>query len=262
MKITSTGCIPTFLQNSLRAIKVAALLSFGAPVMAQGAELRFCFNDWPPYTSEDAKGIQGISIDIIRAAAAKSGLSVSFEKLPWNRCLEMVRQGGLDGVIDAAKRPNFLQGPASFSAYTNTFWVDRDSALQHFEPAGLSGKTVGLVSGYTYPADLLGILSKAQVTIDYSVDDGTNIRKLAFGRVDAIVADYANTKFLTHTKNLTIRALAPTHSSDNLYPSLNSALTVEHAALNAALEALLRDGTVDQIYRDHLGIGFDELGVK
>ncbi len=190
------------------------------------------------------------------------GVSLGFHNLPWNRCLEMVRQSEMDGVLDAAKRPEFLQGPASFSLYTNTFWVHRNSESQTFDADALVGKTVGLVSGYTYPEDLIKMLEAAKASIDYAVDDETNIRKLAFGRVDTIVADYANTTSIAHSKNLNIRPLSPTHSSDYLYPTMNAALVSEQRSLNAALEDLLAEGVVDQIYRNHLGVGFDELDVE
>lgn len=241
--------------------RVGAILmfAFSTPVAAQEYDVSFCYNDWPPYVSTKKGVAKGISVDVTREAAKRAGLSVSFQELPWNRCLEMVRQGEIDGVMDAAERPEFLQGPASFSAYTNTVWVHENSVLQQFEFSALEGKTIGLVSGYSYPQDLLDNLKQVDVKIDYAVDDETNIRKLAFGRVEAIVADFANTLEIARVKHLGIRPLTPTHSRDLLYLSLNPNRMAAHKALNAAIEEMLSDGVIEQIYRDHLSVGLSEL---
>lgn len=245
-----------------QAFAVAAVLlvlSWVAPVAAQGGDVRFCFNDWPPYVKVVGGAPVGITIDIMREAAKRAGFTIRFDELPWKRCLEMVREGAYDGVLDAMERPEFLQGPTSFSAYTNTVWVRAESDLQRLDFAALSKKTIGLVSGYKYPEALLAALQGAGVAIDYAVDDATNIRKLAFGRVAAIVGDFGSTMLVVRDKGLKLRPLTPTHSSDQLYPSFNPARGDAHKAIDAALEAMLRDGTVERVYRSHLGVGFGEL---
>ena len=256
------GQFGTGVTSVAAAIGVALVSVMVVASQAQATDLRFCFNDWPPYVFSEDGGAEGISVDITRRAAAVAGLEVSFEELPWNRCLEMVRQGAFDGVLDAAERPEFLQGPASYSVYTNTFWVHEDSPVQRFAFSAFEGGTVGLVSGYSYPKDLLDSLDQVGARIEYAVDDRANIRKLAFGRVGAIVADFANTLQITREKDLNIRPLSPTHSRDRLYLSMHAARAVEHKALNDAIEQLFSTGVVEQVYRDHIGIGLSEMGLE
>lgn len=232
-----------------------------APAVALAADIRFCGSEWPPYLIFEDGAPAGITVEIAHEAGRRAGVQVIVDELPWNRCLQMVRTGKYDGVLDAAERAEFLQGPVSFSAYTNTFWVHSGSQLSRFEPAALAGKTIGLVDGYKYPEDITEMLEREMVTIDYAVDDATNIHKLAFGRVDAIIADLASTLSIARQMGLSIRPLDPTHSSDRLYISFNPDRTAEHALINGTLSEMLRDGFIEKTYQKYLGAGLKDLGL-
>lgn len=252
------------LKMSWSAVVSAFFLTFltGHPVAAQAADLRMCYNDWPPYVYNQNGVATGISVDIMTEASRIADITISFHGFPWNRCLEMVRQGEFDGVLDAAERAEYLQGPASFSAYTNTLWVHQNSTITTLDFDALSGKSIGLVSGYNYPQELMDEFKRVDARVEFALDDETNLRKLAFGRVSAIVADFASTLLVTRNKNLNVRAISPTHSSDHLFPSFYKERQAEQAKINAAIEALIDDGTVNKIYQKHLGVEFGELDLK
>lgn len=250
------------LPASLFAIAVVCLGSLitGAGFAQQGQPtVRFCFNSWPPYIQQDETGISGISFDVLTEAARRADLSAVFVELPWNRCLEMVRQGTMDAVVDAAGREEFLHGPSSYSVYTNTIWMRDDDALASFSFDLLEGRRIGLVHGYEYPDALYGDMTKGGLTYEYSVDDAANVRMLAFGRVDAIVADLVSTLSFAREHGLSIHPLYPDHSVDRLYPSFNPDRADLHQALDAALADMIDDGTVDRAYRNHLGVGFEDV---
>lgn len=244
---------------SLRSVLWALALCSSA-VANGGAEaqtehsVRFCFSNWAPYAVWDDTGANGISVDILRTAAQRAGLSAQFEELPWNRCLEMVRQGRIDAVIDAAGRDEFLQGPTSYSEYTNTFWTRVDGNLSELSFEKLRGKKIGLVNGYSYPEELTREIESAQLVVDRSVDDATAIRKLAFGRVDIIVGDYVGTLLFARKHNLKIRPLSPTHSSDRLYPSFHPSRGDLQRAIDHALQTMQADGSIKRIFKTHLGL--------
>lgn len=230
-----------------------------ATAQSSGEVVRFCFNDWPPYAEADDEGSHGISVDILREAADRADLTAYFEELPWNRCLEMVRQGEFDAVVDALIRPEYLQGPTSFSLYANLFWVQDGSPYQAPEMSEMAGARLGLVAGYDYPPDLLDQAAQLKLTIEYSVDDWANIRQLAFGRVDVIVADFVGTHIYATEQGLAVHPLTPAHSVDSLYPSFNSTKAGMQHAIDGAIRGMLEDGTVDRIYEDHIGVSFSEI---
>lgn len=226
------------------------------PFVAKSAEpetVRFCFNAWEPYAYPKGEEITGISIDILSEAAKRSGLSAKFVEYPWNRCLQSVQSGDIDAIIDAAERPEFLQGPNSYSAYSNTFWVAPDSRLEIFDFDRIRDLKVGLVNGYKYPNELLEGLSAVNADIDYAIDDQTNIRKLAIGRIDVIVADHVSTKWFSRKNSLRIRPLSPDHSSDYLYASFNKKHPKLQKRIDAAIREMIDEGAVERIYAKYIG---------
>ena len=253
----SSPCAPALMVAL--AVLVSAVGPQGALADTEDGTVSFCFNDWPPYAEMTEDGPNGISVDVLREAAHRAGLAPTFQELPWNRCLALVRQGAIDAVIDAAARSEYLQGPTSFSVYSNTIWVGDDNRMMVLEFSALAGTRIGLVAGYEYPQALLDEIAANGMVIEYSVDDAANVRQLAFGRVEAIVGDFVGTLGLAEAGALAIHALAPAHSIDSLYPSFNPERVALHRAIDAALFDMLTDGTIDRIYRDHVGAAFSEV---
>jgi len=259
-------CKPAFYLDANMAHRLLQVVATGLAVLFSSASLaevtappvRFCFNNWVPYAVADDTGIHGITVAVLTEAARRADLAATFEELPWKRCLEMVRQGRLDAVVDAADRPEFLQGPASYSVYTNTIWVGAETRMESLAFEALSGKKMGLVDGYSYPDQLMVQLQASGLKIDYSVDDATNIRKLAFGRVDSIVGDFVGTLLFAREHGLNIHPLTPNHSFDRLYPSFNKTRADLQRAIDKSLAGMIADGSIDRIYRKHIGIGFEE----
>ena len=73
------------------------------------ANLKACVADTaqPPFSfqpnSTDSSQHQGLGVDVLQAALAKAGQPpASIEALPFKRCLEMVRAGKIDLVINIA----------------------------------------------------------------------------------------------------------------------------------------------------------------
>ena len=231
-----------------------------APTAKAASEtVSFCFNDWPPYSVMKDGNAEGISVDILREAADRAGLAATFYELPWKRCLQMVKSGQVDAVMDAAHRDEYVQGDASSTVYTNTFWVRTDDPLEAFDTADLPGRSVGLVDGYQYGKELDEILAQPEIVKEYSKDDSTNIRKLSFKRVDIIIGDFASTQYFAAENGLSLRALLPSYSFDHLYPSFNKDKAAIQSRVNEALKSMIADGAVDNIYMKTLGVSFSDV---
>ncbi len=222
--------------------------------------VRFCFNAWAPFAYQDKDQNKGISIDIIRAAALELNRKAQFIHLPWKRCLQDVRNGDIHAVIDAANREEFVQGPASFSLFTNTVWVHQDDPLTELPNLNiLKAKTFGIVDGYEYPDEFMNI---ALIDFDLSLDDTTTLKKLSAQRVDFVVADITNTYATINQNNekpLKIRALIPTRSADKLYLSFHKSQADVQKQFNRVFESFLENGTVDAIYQAHIGQTFTTI---
>ena len=232
------------------------LVSLGA-LSASGAPVSFCFNDWPPLTMKTAAGPKGISITIIKEAAKRLGKEVTFQELPWNRCLQQVKDGEIDAVIGAAKRAEFIQGPTSFSLFSDTFWVRDDSNINSY--ADIQGGRIGLVYGYNYGDQPLAHIAALGLKHEYGVDDPTNIRKLAFGRVETIIADLASTLHFVRQHGLKIHPILPPYSFDRLYESFHNGKRDIQSQFDHMFATLLEEGFVDAVYQQYLGINYSDL---
>ena len=220
--------------------------------------LSFCYTTWLPYTvlSKDNE-LSGISIELIRKAAQNLDIEVAFIKLPWKRCLHDVRLGKLDAVVDAGARDDLLQGPTALAYYSNAIWVHQVDALKDLSDlTALSGRVAGYIDGYTYAEPYWKI---PDLTIDYSPNEATVLKKLAARRVDFIIADYINTKHVLKKQLLPIRALKPFPSVDPLFLSFNRDRKAAHLRFEAEFRSLRTSGFVDQVYLKHTGTSLKDI---
>lgn len=217
----------------------------------------FCYNDWPPMTQTVSGRAEGISIAMIREAGRRIGVATEFREFPWKRCLLLVEKGEIDAVIDAAKRKEFIHGQASFSGYSDTIWIRRTDDPRNL--SDLKGASFGLVEGFSYDDKTTGAIEALDATVAFAVDDPTNIRKLAFGRVDAIIADLASTLHFAQTNKLEIQPILPPVYVEPLYVSFNKDRAPLMARFDAAFRRLLDEGFADTVYARYLGMTFSEL---
>ena len=243
------------------ALGLLSLVMMTAVVRAEPRDvLTFCFNDFPPYVFVDADGNnKGLSLKIVTEAVRRMGMTVEYIELPWKRCLSDVRQGIVDGVLDAAARDEFLQGPTSFSSYKDTIWVTRNSPAVSLDD--LNQRTIGLVYGYNYSADLLKLIEQNGMITETSIDDPMNARKLAFKRVDAIIGDLVSTAYFAKTNNLKFRVLDSPGDADKLYVSFNGLLKELQRTFDKKIIELKNDGFIDSAYTEYLGQGWSEMSI-
>ncbi len=214
----------------------------------------FCFNDWPPYTEMTKNGPDGISVEIVKQAARLVGIKIRFFKMNWNDCLEKVGLGELDAVMDAAERKEFLQGPTSFSSYTDTIWVRNNSGITHYDD--LSGTEIGIVKGFKYTKGLFDLFERLNLKVVYGADDPTNIRNLAQGKFDSTVADLASTFAFVRQHKLRVHPILPPFSVDRLYISFNREKVELQRDFDRAFAELLKQGVVDRVYEQYIGVAY------
>jgi len=248
------------IRRWLRIVAAAVLCAVPLAGSAEAQSLiRYCFNDWPPYTHVSEGTPTGISVRILDEASRRAGYVAEFRELPWKRCLQWVLEGKQDAVIDAAGREAYLQGPTSFSVYTNTFWQRPDGVMNAPDTAQLAGESLGLVLGYEYGSRLEREIAEAGVIVDHAADDQNNAHKLAYGRLDAIIGDFVNTRIHAANDGLDLVPVLPHHSFDLLYPSFNPSLIEMQRRVDAALAEMLRDGSIDEIYRSEIDVTFSDV---
>ena len=176
------------------------LLSAG---MASADEMRFCIENkqQPPLIIGNSDQLdseaQGITVEITRQAARQVGLTPSFIRAPWKRCLLLLREGKVDAVFNGSFKwerlvygvypmrngnadPDRRITEISYSLYRR-----RGDAVtwdgQNF--SGLDGK-VSAPLGYS----IVGELRKQGLEVEESNSTELILQKLSLGRVSAVAA--------------------------------------------------------------------------
>jgi ABC-type amino acid transport substrate-binding protein len=247
---------PARSRSLLGYLLFLALLISSMPALSDH-RVTFCYVDWPPYTEMTDGVADGITIRIIRRAAQIIDREIRFVKREWNECLEKVRQGEFDVILDAAKRDAYLQGPTSFNSYVDTFWVSNKSNINRYDQL-IEGK-IALVEGYNYDDRLLSHLKDLKAEVVRGKDDPSILQDLAQGRLDAAVADLAGTFAYKRQKNLQIHPILPPFTVDRLYASFNRDKVDLQRDFDQAFATLIEQGYVDEVYEEFIGTTFSSF---
>jgi polar amino acid transport system substrate-binding protein len=177
--------------------------------------------------------------------------------MPWARCLEEAKTGGVDGVFSSFKLPEreeFLAFPKeALTTQVISFFARQDSTLTfdgNLSP--LKDTMIGVITGTSYGATFdAAVKNKTLQNIDSTNTVESNLKKLAAGRV-ALVPSYNYVAF-DMAKNLNllsqIKELSPPLQSVPSYLAFTKVRDLKKMseAFDTALISMKQDGTYDRI---------------
>ncbi|HCY87882.1 MAG TPA: hypothetical protein DHV36_22290 [Desulfobacteraceae bacterium] len=188
------------------AVKIVICILFCClpfPAAGDDRPLRLVCDHWPPYQIGNGNQLSGFSVSLVKLVLRDMGAELDTIRVyPWKRALSHLKAGKADGLFSA----NFNPERTSFARYPGqtlvdspwVLWARKGQADPDTAYTDLAGKTIGVVSGYTYTQEFWAFV-KAHNNFDAVTSDEQNFRKLAAGRVDFAVAELGNGKYL---KNL------------------------------------------------------------
>jgi polar amino acid transport system substrate-binding protein len=130
---------------------------------------------------------EGVFIALTQALAKEAGFELTIRVLPPQRTLQEFSANKIDGVFPALS----VTMPGSYER-SDLIYVKRDYAftVKGNPPletiADLSGKHVGITSGYPYAKKLT---TDKSIHLDVANSDDQNVKKLLAGRVNAFVVE-------------------------------------------------------------------------
>lgn len=146
-------------------------------------------DDWYPFTAYRDGRIEGMSVDIVRAAFAASHTDIELRPYPYARCMELTRHGRLAACFntspDARIAEQFLLPEEPLFRGEILLWSRKDEAAPIDSLEQLSGRSVAVTLGYEYGQDFDNFtkLKRVEVRRDLS-----GFRMLERGRVDFTIA--------------------------------------------------------------------------
>ncbi len=201
---------------------------------------------FPPYEmTTDSGEIEGIDVDTAKAIAEKLGLELQIDDMEFDAALLSVQQGKADivmaGVTVTDERKAVMDFSDSYATGIQSIIVPNDSDIA--SPDDLAGKKIGTqrgTTGYIYCSDDFG--EDSVVAYDSGL---TAVQALNNGQVDAVVIDNAPaTEYVAANPGL--KVLDTSYAEEDYAIGMAKGSSLE-AAVNAALEELKADGTLQAI---------------
>ena len=202
---------------------------------------------FPPYEmTTDSGELEGIDVDTAQAIAEKLGLELQIDDMDFDAALLSVQQGKADiamaGITVTDERMAVMSFSDSYATGIQSVIVPEGSDIASVDD--LAGKKIGTqrgTTGYLYCSDDFG--EDAVVAYDSGL---TAVQALNNGQVDAVVIDNEPAKAYVES-NPGLKILDTSYAEEDYAIGMNKSNTALLEAVNAALEELKADGTLQSI---------------
>lgn len=238
----------------------AALLIAGVTVNALAADLLDTVKargtlkvamegNYPPFNFKDPKNGQltGFEVDVAKLLAAKLGVTPEFTTTEWSGILAGLGAGKYDVIINQVGITEARQQTFDFSQpYTlsSAQLIIRKDEKRNFPTLeSLKGYKLGLGQGTNFEQK-----AKAVPGIDVKTYPGSPeyLADLASGRIDAALNDRLLVGYLLKNSNLPLKAGAAFGDIDKIGIPFQKGNPKFQAALNNALDEIMKDGSFKQ----------------
>jgi len=248
-KITAIALVALLLVGMLAGCgssKGAKTVESGKLIMATNAA-------FPPYEYIEGNEIVGIDAEIAKAIADKLGLELQIDDMEFDAIVESVKGGkadiGLAGMTVTPERQEVVNFTASYATGVQVVIVTEDSAITSVDDLFADGAshTIGVQRNTTGDLYTTWDLEDAGLaTIDRYSKGADAVQALITGKVDCVVIDNEPAKAFV-AANEGLKILETEYVLEQYAAAMSKDNTELFDAVNAALEELIADGTVQAI---------------
>lgn len=253
IKITKLrGCCVAFLALTVPAVAADVLPTH-----------LVCYDDiFQPYFMQDGSKITGLNVDVLAEAGRRAGITIEFRQIPFRR-LEYELSHGKESTIDCgftfsrteAREKYMIFGEVPMQPTEYTLFVRNEpNGIDTLD--GLTGKAIGVRSGFRLPDAIIDGTKVKRWRIDEVGSDSVNFQKLALKRVDAVLTNRDVGLYTLRTLKLDgIHPLSPPlmHLDTYLVFSRKESSVGLAAAFDRALLSMMADGTFGRLRAKYLG---------
>ena len=248
LALTACGGASSSVASSAASSAAASSSASGSLATVVAGKLTMATNaTFPPYEmTTDAGTIEGIDVDTAQAIAEKLGLELQIDDMDFDAALLSVQQGKADiamaGITVTDERMAVMSFSDSYATGIQSVIVPEGSDIASVDD--LAGKKIGTqrgTTGYLYCSDDFG--EDAVVAYDNGL---TAVQALNNGQVDAVVIDNEPAKAYVES-NPGLKILDTSYAEEDYAIGMNKSNTALLEAVNAALEELKADGTLQAI---------------
>ena len=244
----SASSVASSVASSASSAAASTSAAAGELTTVEAGKLTMATNaTFPPYEmTTDSGDIEGIDVDTAKAIAEKLGLELQIDDKDFDAALLSVQQGKADiamaGITVTDERKAVMAFSDSYATGIQSIIVPEGSDIA--SPDDLAGKKIGTqrgTTGYIYCTDDFG--EDSVVAYDNGL---TAVQALNNGQVDAVVIDNAPAKEYV-AANPGLKVLETSYAEEDYAIGMSKDNTALVEAVNAALEELKADGTLQSI---------------
>ena len=164
--------------------------------------VRLANGTWEPYNGPDLPH-NGCDSWVVKEAFAQEGITVDYGYFPWVRSLNLSISGAWDGTLawddtPEVRKSHYLSAkPTTLQEWV--FFYRKDHPLQWNNMDDLTGKTIGLTTGYIYSDSFKELQANGKATFIESSDDESNFRMLLAKRIDVFPIERLVGQYLIKT---------------------------------------------------------------
>ena len=208
---------------------------------------------FPPYEYIEGNAVVGIDAEIAGAIAEKLGLELQIDDMEFDAIIESVKGGkadiGLAGMTVTPEREEVINFTASYATGVQVVIVTEDSAIASVDDLFAEGAfhTIGVQRNTTGDLYTTWDLEDAgMASIDRYSKGAEAVQALITGKVDCVVIDNEPAKAFV-AANEGLKILETEYVLEEYAAAMSKDNTALFEAVNAALEELIADGTVQAI---------------
>lgn len=208
---------------------------------------------FPPYEYVEGGQIAGIDAEIAAAIADKLGLELQIDDMEFDSITEAIKGGkadiGLAGMTVTPDRQEEVDFTVSYATGVQVIIVTEDSDITSADDLLAEGAnhTIGVQRNTTGDIYTTGDIEDAGLgTIDRYSKGAEAVQALTTGKVDCVVIDNEPAKaFVAEVDGLKI--LDTEYITEDYAAAMSKENPALYEAVNAALQELIADGTVQGI---------------
>lgn len=244
------------LKPLARALFALALSAVTA--LAQAEVVIAIDNANPPFMYQQDGQPKGLYPLLVQGVFKHAGIPLSIQALPWKRALRKAESAevGIAGIYKTAPRLAVFDYSQPIFEEKLILYVRQDKAFEFAQVSDLYGKRIGVIRGWSYTEALDEAIKSGRIEASENSSDEANFKKLASGRLDAVIAiELAGQRIIQRLQLANMRALEPALSINPTY--LVFAKQARQQALlqrfDQSLQAMRADGSLAELVQQAIG---------
>lgn len=239
----------------------SALLALTLSVVTAQAQAEVVIaidNANPPFMYQQDGQAKGLYPLLVQAVCTHAGIPLSIQAMPWKRALMKAENAevGIAGIYKTAPRLAIFDYSQPLFEEKLIVYVRQDKAFEFAQVRDLYGKRIGVIRGWSYGETLDEAIKSGRIEASENSSDEANFKKLASGRLDAVIAiELAGQRIIQRLQLANMRALQPPLSINPTY--LVFAKQAGQQALlqrfDQSLQAMSADGSLAELVRQAIG---------